>query len=300
MKKTFVAIAVGLAASTSAFANNMYINLPNNSYDPGATIYGQFGIGDANTQTGLFNEFSFNQMLATSIYDLSDGSVFGSFYDTNLPGELNNLGVPTSGLAMDGLTTVTLALPTPAQSDLDALSPLVPPLSADGEGFLATWQLKVAYHFDGVLGTGGPNYTGGSFDVYFDDITNNANDRLVLSGELMSSQLQPANLNLFFDITFAEDNFLFIQDPLGYFKDANDLMGNVDPFELVLNTNVNPPIPTPDQLLMVFDDNNNGLPAAVRQSTLNGGITSKIPEPGTMALMGLGLLGLGLARRRKA
>ena len=297
MKKTLLALALGVAASAPAFAANMYINLPNNLYD---SVYGPgISAGDADTRTGNFNEFGFSQLLATSVYDLSDGSVLGSFYDTNKATELTQLGIPTSGLALDGLTNVTLKIPEAAQIDLDALSPLVPPLGTDSEGFLATWGLNISYHFDGILGVGGPVYTGGTFDIWFDDKINNANDRIVLKGSLLGSDLQAANLNLFFDISFAEQGFLFIERSPGNFIDAFDLTSVVDK-EFVLDTNVNPPIPTLNQLLPVNDGNNNGRPSAVRQTTLDGSITAEIPEPGTIALLGLGLFGLGMARRRRS
>lgn len=292
MKKTLLAIAIGVAASASAFANDMYIDVPGYDYTFGSHI------ADADSTTGLFDEFGYSQNMATSVYDLSDGSILGSFYDTNIAAQLNALGIPRSGLAMDGLTTVNLTMPSPAQIDLDALSPLVPPLSADSEGFLATWGLNILYNFTGTLTTEGPSYTGGSFEVWFDDLSGNANDRKVLGGDLMGSNLQLANLDLFFDLTFAEAGFLFIDDGRGNFIDANTLTSVVNPYEFVLDTNVNPPSPTSDQLLVVNDGNNQGQPAAVRQSTLDGSITSNIPEPGTIALLGLGLLGLGLARRR--
>ena len=59
MKKTLLALAVGVVVSASASASNMYLDLGTNAYDYTA---GQH-VADANSTTGIFNEFGFNQLL---------------------------------------------------------------------------------------------------------------------------------------------------------------------------------------------------------------------------------------------
>ncbi|WP_136679362.1 PEP-CTERM sorting domain-containing protein [Neptunomonas sp. XY-337] len=291
---TFAATALALGLSSAANANMMYLDLSSfggNDADTARFI----GAPDANTQTGSFSEFGFSQMLATSIYDFSDGSLLGDFYDTNIASELNAAGVPTSGTAIDGVTPVNLAMPNcPAgQCDIDALSPLVPPLASDNEGFLQSWDLQVEYHFDGTLTPAGPVYTGGYVNVYFNDLVLGDGDSsgLAFSADLTGSNIQAANLDLFFDITFAADDFLNIWNGSAW-VDAADAVASGNNPTLTLDTNVNPPIPGADELLLV--DGN-----LIRQSTLDGSITGKVPAPGSIALFGLGLLGLGLAGRRK-
>lgn len=287
--------AAALLASNAAHAGWMYIDVGTNQYETDGTLPSN-SHKDANTTTGLFNEFGFNQILTTSIYDLSNGNVFGTFYDTNIPAELNAAGVPSSGLAFDGVTPVDLVLPDcgSGQCDIDAFSPLNPPLNSDSEGFLGSWDLQVSYHFDGYLDATGPHFTGGYMEIFFNDLIDDSNDRSVLKAAVTGSDINAANLDIYFDIIEAEAGFLYIQNSSGQFVDANEAITPESKPKFHLDTNVNPPIPSDDQLLVT----NNGQ-YAVRQTTLDGSITASIPEPASIAVLGAGLLGLGFIRRRR-
>jgi hypothetical protein len=286
--------AAALLISSVASAADMYINLGTNSYDTGRFI----GAPDADFATATFNEFGYSQLLATSVYDYSDLDIFGSFFDTNNIATLTGLGLPVANGPTLAGGTGNLVLPDCAagQCDIDALSPLVPPLASDNEGFLQTWDLQMEYTLIGTLVNDGPNsrpvYTGGTIDIFFNDLNNDLNDRLVLTLSLTGSDIQAANLNLFFDITFAEAGFLWIDNGSGTFLDAAAGIGSGNFARIVLDTNVNPPIPTPDELVLVGTN-------AIRQSTLDGSMTASIPEPASLTMLGLGLLGLAAAGRRQ-
>lgn len=284
--------AAALLFSSVAVASDMYLDLGTNSYDTGRFL----GAPDANTRTAAFNEFGFSQLLATSIYDYSDGSIFGAFFDTNDVPTLTGLGLPASGTALDGTSNVDLVLPNcPAgQCDIDALSPLVPPLNSDNEGYLQTWDMQMVYTLNGTLtAAGGPQYTSGTIDIFFNDLNDDTNDRLILTFTVTGSDIMAANLNLYFDITYAEAGFLWIDNGSGTFVDAAAGIASGNFAQVVLDTNVNPPIPTNDQLLLVGTN-------AIRQATLDGSMTASIPEPASLTMLGLGLLGLaGVGRRQR-
>lgn len=288
--------ATTIAASSFATATDMYIDLGTNTYDDtfilpsGATVTG--AAADADTKTDIFTEFGFSQLLATSVYDISSGpiGVGTTFYDTNKTADFLALGIPTSGLALDGSTTVSLAMPLPGQLDIDNLSPIA---SVNGEGFNNSWLLTVDYFFDGIITASGPQYTGGDFTVNFVDVLNSANNFVALAGDIVGSSFVGANLEITFEIDQAADNFLFTQDTNGNFVDVEDLVSNGGKPTITLDTNVNPPTPTADQLLAIGTN-------AVRQTTLDGTFVVNVPEPSSIAIFGAGLLALaGLRRKAK-
>jgi len=291
------AIAATMLVSASAVSGNLYLGLSDNSYDEGRFL----GMADANTTTGEFTEFGFSQFLATSAYDVdAAGNLTGNVVDSNITSDLMAFGIPASGASLDGSSNVDLVMPNCAlgQCDIDALSPLTPPLTGDAEGFLQTWDLQVEYHLVADITSGVAQYSGGYIEFFFNDFNDDSNDRSILRADLTGSNTQAVNLDLFFDVTFAEAGFLFVDDGSGNFVDAGLLAASGEFVNFALDTNVNPPIPTTDELLLVTGAD--GVTRAIRQTTLDGSITATVvPEPSAIALLGLSLIGFGVASRRR-
>tara|TARA_R110002167_G_scaffold22064_10_gene79396 strand:+ start:53126 stop:54178 length:1053 start_codon:yes stop_codon:yes gene_type:complete len=308
------------------------VTAPASAYDrcfgPGLTLC--TGANDADLKTGVFDDIGFTGMLATSIYDFSDNLVTGQFFDTNKAAELAAAGIPSTpetlaAVIADGpgganATTLSLVTPIhPTQVDIDGLNPIsdsnLGAPGADDEGFGSTWHIDTEFRIDGVLGAVLPDYQSGSFNLIFDDGVAPAFSILTATFERdivgLAANGVTATAELFFNIDFAFAGLFWLDDGVNPAVDLSTVAG-VDPTtgpELRVAFNVDPATPTADQLGYVtsaasFVDEGAAAGQAdkvvIRQTTLDGSAQiPSIPEPGTLALFGLGLVGLGAAASRK-
>lgn len=125
------------------------------------------------------------------------------------------------------------------------------------------------------------HYTSGTIDVWADNDVNGTNDVKLLTLDIFNSDGTIGNFNIYGKVTFAHAGTWF-------FPPAYDWSGSVVAINARIDTNLDKA----------------GVPALqadgtyMRTSRLNGSVEF-VPEPGSIALLGLGLLGLGLSRRSK-
>ena len=329
MKRTLLAltlVATGLLTSAQSsaevtinFAHDMTIDLSvfgnsANFFDavaPSLTA----GSGDSDDTTAKFDDIGFSGLWATSIYDMSNGSVFGNFFDTNVASELAANGVPGTYPSLGsiiagtpGATNVALTAPNPTQNRIVALNPITDPSlfsTSDDEGYGTSWYFSTEFHIDGTLGLTKPDYTGGYFNLVFNSVIGGLTTQetvLEASFNRDSVVIDPmsttaASAQMWFDITSAKAGLFTTYTANGT---ANDLaaltLANQAP-EFRLAFNIDPAVPTAEQLAYVASPTGD---MAIRQTTLDGsGQLPQVPEPASIALIGLGLLGLASRKRIK-
>jgi PEP-CTERM motif len=302
MKKTLLSLAA-VAFSATAAASTFTIN---NGVDF------QFP-ANGSTLTSLIGELGYTGTLATSIY-LGNPAVAGTtVIDTNQASVMNFYGFAAGAQTSLGGTPLNFNFPSnPGNLNINALNnvPAVTDTNGfvSGEGFpgygqFGSWGLTYDYTIVGVTTGSAVNFTSGYFNVYYQSGAGNPNNgEQVLRLNLTGSEFQGVNLSLTGNMSFDFDgngsddstafsrNFWASANGVSFYNSWLAAPGNLT---WEIDTNVNPPIPTVNQLWAAPTG------ALFRQSTLDGSITLNVPEPGSLALLGLALAGMGFAQRRR-